>query len=82
MFSPLFWQSKFGPEGRAPDKPTVEVSSISVSICGYSGCPNREQLLQKELLKDISGLSMLGIKPDASLGGLSLKCCSKCKAIK
>ena len=74
-------QSKFGPEGRAPDKATVEVSSI-VSVCGYSGCPNQEQLLRKELMKDMAGLTLSAVKPDASPAGVSLKSCSKCKAIK
>jgi hypothetical protein len=72
-------QSKFGPEGRTPDKATVEVSSI-LSVC--SGCPNREQLLQKELLKDMLVFSLLGAMPDVSLRGVSLKCCSKCEAVK
>jgi hypothetical protein len=69
-------------EDRTPDKATVEVSSITPNLCGYMRCPNREQLLQKELLKDMSGFSLLGAKPDASLRGVSLKRCSKCKAVK
>ena len=45
-----------------------------ISVCGFSGCPNIEQLSEEARRLQVTG-SATGCR-------LSLKACAKCKAIK
>jgi hypothetical protein len=66
------FQSKHAMDGRPAGSGVTEVGIISV--CGFSGCPNIEQLAEEARRLHVTG-SATGCR-------LSLKACAKCKAVK
>ena len=59
-------------DGRSTGSGVTEVGIISV--CGFSGCPNIEQLAEEAQRLSVTG-SVTGSR-------LCLKACAKCKAVK
>jgi hypothetical protein len=66
------FQSKHAVDGKPAGTGVTEVGIISV--CGFSGCPNIEQLAEEARRPRVKG-SATGCR-------LSLKSCAKCKAVK
>ena len=67
------FQSKHASDGRPVAGSGVTEVAI-ISVCGFSGCPNIEQLSEEARRLQVTG-SATGCR-------LSLKACAKCKAVK